>query len=88
LLRNAYITILLIFHEFLITDFAESKGPPANGEWFVVVDAAALVSCSPLDLSRYSPDFVTLSFYKMFGFPTGKLPKIVQALLFVKSSLS
>nr|KAG5707077.1 hypothetical protein BaRGS_011788 [Batillaria attramentaria] len=41
------------------------------GRWFVVLDAASLVSTSPLDLSRFQPDFVTLSFYKIFGFPTG-----------------
>lgn len=40
-------------------------------KWFVVLDAACLVSTSPLDLSLVRPDFVTLSFYKMFGFPTG-----------------
>lgn len=26
---------------------------------------------SPLDLQRHRPDFVSLSFYKMFGYPTG-----------------
>jgi len=62
--------------------FTGGTGSLAHGKWFVVVDAAALVSCSPLDLSRYSPDFVTLSFYKMFGFPTGKLPTIVQSIVF------
>lgn len=37
----------------------------------MVLDAAALVSTSPLELSPSGPHFVTLSFYKMFGFPTG-----------------
>uniref|UniRef100_A0A1I7ZWA5 MOSC domain-containing protein n=1 Tax=Steinernema glaseri TaxID=37863 RepID=A0A1I7ZWA5_9BILA len=41
------------------------------GESYVCLDAAALVSCSPLDLSTVRPDFVVLSFYKMFGYPTG-----------------
>ncbi|XP_069121921.1 molybdenum cofactor sulfurase 3-like [Argopecten irradians] len=41
------------------------------GQWYTVLDAAALVSTSDLDLGMYKPDFVTLSFYKMFGFPTG-----------------
>lgn len=38
---------------------------------YSLLDAAALVSTSPLDLSNASmaPDFVVLSFYKMFGFP-------------------
>ena len=33
--------------------------------------AAAFVPTNRLDLSKYKPDFVSLSFYKMFGFPTG-----------------
>ncbi|CAH2283849.1 molybdenum cofactor sulfurase isoform X1, partial [Pelobates cultripes] len=41
------------------------------GRWFVLLDAASYVSTSPLDLSMYQPDFVTISFYKIFGFPTG-----------------
>ncbi|XP_036085860.1 molybdenum cofactor sulfurase isoform X2 [Rousettus aegyptiacus] len=41
------------------------------GKWFVVLDAASYVSTSPLDLSVHQADFVPLSFYKIFGFPTG-----------------
>nr|DBA24681.1 TPA: hypothetical protein GDO54_012307 [Pyxicephalus adspersus] len=41
------------------------------GNWIVLLDAATFVSTSPLDLSIYHPDFVTISFYKIFGFPTG-----------------
>jgi selenocysteine lyase/cysteine desulfurase len=39
--------------------------------WDVLLDAAAFVPTSRLDLSQWQPDFVTLSFYKMFGYPTG-----------------
>lgn len=39
--------------------------------WDVLLDAAAYVPTSRLDLSRWHPDYVTLSFYKMFGYPTG-----------------
>jgi molybdenum cofactor sulfurtransferase len=39
--------------------------------WDVLLDAAAFVPTNRLDLSRWNPDFVTLSFYKMFGWPTG-----------------
>ena len=39
--------------------------------WDVLIDAAAFVPCNRLDLSRWHPDFVALSFYKMFGWPTG-----------------
>jgi len=39
--------------------------------WDVLLDAAAFTPTNRLDLSRWCPDFVTLSFYKMFGYPTG-----------------
>ncbi len=37
----------------------------------MLLDAAAYVPSSRLDLSVVKPDFVTISFYKMFGYPTG-----------------
>jgi selenocysteine lyase/cysteine desulfurase len=49
----------------------------------VLLDAAAFVPTSRLDLGRHKPDYVTVSFYKMFGFPTG-----VGALLARKSALA
>ncbi|MCP5110690.1 MAG: aminotransferase class V-fold PLP-dependent enzyme, partial [bacterium] len=39
--------------------------------WDVLLDAAAFVPTNRLDLSRWKPDYVPLSFYKMFGYPTG-----------------
>jgi molybdenum cofactor sulfurtransferase len=39
--------------------------------WDVLLDAAAFVPTNRLDLSAVRPDFVVLSFYKMFGYPTG-----------------
>jgi molybdenum cofactor sulfurtransferase len=39
--------------------------------WDVLLDAAAFVPTNRLDLGRWHPDYVTLSFYKMFGYPTG-----------------
>jgi selenocysteine lyase/cysteine desulfurase len=39
--------------------------------WDVLLDAAAFVPTNRLDLSVWHPDFVALSFYKMFGWPTG-----------------
>ena len=36
-----------------------------------LLDAAAFVPTSKLDLSEVKPDFVPISFYKMFGYPTG-----------------
>ncbi|XP_056376754.1 molybdenum cofactor sulfurase isoform X2 [Hyla sarda] len=43
----------------------------APGNWSILLDAASFVSTSPLDLAAYQPDLVTISFYKIFGFPTG-----------------
>ncbi len=37
----------------------------------VLLDAAAFVPTNQLDLAVHKPDFICLSFYKMFGFPTG-----------------
>jgi selenocysteine lyase/cysteine desulfurase len=39
--------------------------------WDVLLDAAAFVPTNRLDLSRWHPDFVALSFYKIFGWPSG-----------------
>lgn len=39
--------------------------------WDVLLDAAAFAPTSKLDLSVHQPDFVTISFYKIFGYPTG-----------------
>ena len=44
---------------------AQSKG------YDVLLDAAAFVPTNRLSLKDYKPDFVCVSFYKMFGFPTG-----------------
>ncbi|KAG4068768.1 hypothetical protein HA402_002459 [Bradysia odoriphaga] len=42
---------------------------PSN--WYVCLDAASFVATNFLDLKRYNADFVCLSFYKIFGYPTG-----------------
>ena len=39
--------------------------------WDVLLDAAAFVPSNRLDLGVVKPDYVVLSFYKMFGWPTG-----------------
>jgi len=51
--------------------------------WHVLLDGAAFVPTNRLDLSRWHPDFVPLSFYKLFGYPTG-----VGCLLARKAALS
>lgn len=42
-----------------------------EGNWCVLLDAASYLTTSTIDLKQYHPDFVTLSFYKIFGYPTG-----------------
>jgi len=37
----------------------------------VLLDAAAFAPTNRLDLSRWHPDYVPVSFYKIFGYPTG-----------------
>jgi molybdenum cofactor sulfurtransferase len=52
-------------HSLALIDTAHDRG------WQVLVDAAAFVPTNRLDLRVVSPDFVAVSFYKMFGYPTG-----------------
>ena len=52
-------------HPLSLIDAAHERG------WHVLVDAAAFVPTNSLDLQVVSPDFVAVSFYKMFGYPTG-----------------
>lgn len=52
-------------HDLAWVEKAQAAG------WDVLLDAAAYVPTNRLDLSRVKPEFVTLSFYKMFGYPTG-----------------
>lgn len=39
--------------------------------WCTLLDAADFVPTNRLDLRTVQPVFVTLSFYKIFGYPTG-----------------
>ncbi|OFW16212.1 MAG: hypothetical protein A3F70_08855 [Acidobacteria bacterium RIFCSPLOWO2_12_FULL_67_14] len=52
-------------HPLDLIDDAHGRG------WDVLLDAAAFVPTSRLDLTAVTPDFVSVSFYKMFGYPTG-----------------
>ena len=52
-------------HPLELIEAAHEKG------WDVLLDAAAFVPTNRLDLGRHHPDFVAISFYKMFGYPTG-----------------
>lgn len=52
-------------HPLELIKAAQEKG------WDVLLDAAAFVPTNTLDLSIHQPEFVVISFYKMFGYPTG-----------------
>ena len=52
-------------HPHALVEQARARG------WDVLMDAAAFVPTNRLDLREVQPDFVTVSFYKMFGYPTG-----------------
>ena len=52
-------------HPLEFVDEAHAAG------WDVLLDAAAYVPANRLDLRAVQPDFVGVSFYKMFGYPTG-----------------
>ncbi len=54
-----------VVHPLEWIERAHAKG------WDVLLDAAAFAPTSPLDLSKYKADFISLSFYKIFGYPTG-----------------
>lgn len=42
-----------------------------RSNWYCMLDAATYVSTNKLDLGKYKPDFICISFYKLFGYPTG-----------------
>jgi selenocysteine lyase/cysteine desulfurase len=52
-------------HDLSMIEQAHARG------WDVLLDAAAFAPSNRLDLSVHKPDFISLSFYKMFGYPTG-----------------
>lgn len=52
-------------HPLALVDVARRAG------YTVLVDGAAFVPTNALRLDLVRPDFVTVSFYKMFGYPTG-----------------
>jgi molybdenum cofactor sulfurtransferase len=45
--------------------------PSKTCHWLTLVDCAKYLSTKPFSLSLYPVDFVVLSFYKIFGYPTG-----------------
>eukprot|EP00727_Mastigamoeba_balamuthi_P004676 m51a1_g14206 putative molybdenum cofactor sulfurase-like (1026) ;mRNA; f:150750-154403 len=58
-----------------------ARRPRANGTpaWRVLLDASAYVAHARLDLGAVPADFTALSFYKVFGYPTGVGALVVRA---------
>ncbi len=52
-------------HPLAWVDLAQAAG------WDVLLDAAAFVPANRLDLGAVKPEFVAVSWYKVFGYPTG-----------------
>ncbi|KXZ48630.1 hypothetical protein GPECTOR_26g533 [Gonium pectorale] len=52
-------------------DAASGGAAAAAGRWLVLLDAAKACATAPPDLSAVPADFVVLSYYKIFGHPTG-----------------
>uniref|UniRef100_A0A8D8D5R7 Molybdenum cofactor sulfurase n=1 Tax=Culex pipiens TaxID=7175 RepID=A0A8D8D5R7_CULPI len=56
----------------LVEDIQRNGLAGFDGDRFhVCLDAASFVSTNALDLTKHQPSFVCVSFYKIFGFPTG-----------------
>jgi molybdenum cofactor sulfurtransferase len=49
---------------------ARSASSP-NHQWHFLLDIAKAASTGPVNLKALDPDFACISFYKLFGFPTG-----------------
>lgn len=65
-----------VIHSLSWIERAQSMG------WNVLLDASAFVPTNQLDLSKVHPCYVAISFYKIFGYPTG-----IGALIAKKSAL-
>ena len=61
-----------------LADYASSHG------YYTLVDAAALAATSIVHMSDHAIDAMAVSFYKMFGYPTGIGALIVKKSLLVQ----
>ena len=52
-------------HPLALIEYAAARG------YDVLLDAAAFLPTAPLSLAQHKPAFVPVSFYKLFGYPTG-----------------
>ena len=56
-----------------------SSAPTKSEKWHVLLDAASYAGTNELNLVQTEADFIAISFYKIFGFPTGVGALIVRA---------
>jgi selenocysteine lyase/cysteine desulfurase len=54
--------------EFILCRVCKRKH---HQRWYTMLDIAKAASTSPVDLCQMNPDFACVSFYKLFGEPTG-----------------
>ena len=59
------------FKKWIEMSKTNSSSNDDNQKWYTLLDAASYVSTNHLDLQDAKPDFVCISFYKIFGYPTG-----------------
>jgi molybdenum cofactor sulfurtransferase len=65
---------------FSTSEATDSSGYRHSQSWYTLLDMAKAACTSPINLCQLNPDFACISFYKMFGEPTGL------GCLFVKRS--
>ena len=56
-----------------------SSCPAKNEKWYVLLDVASYIGTNDLNLGKTEADFIAISFYKIFGFPTGVGALIIRA---------
>jgi len=65
-------------HDLKWLDIAHENG------WDVLLDTAAFVPTNTLDLQKVKPDYACVSFYKIFGYPTGIGALLIRKTAFEK----
>lgn len=67
--------------QHVIRKFQQQQSISENQTWYTLLDMAKAASSGPVNLRQLNPDFACVSFYKLFGEPTGV------GCLFVKRSI-
>jgi len=88
--RHCYQELSRALRKARVANKAPQRTPNKDpARWWVLVDAAKLAATSPLDLGHeHAPDMVVLSFYKLFGYPTGEKAPGANALALGENSVT